>query len=211
MRSRASFTIEWTDSDWSLRTGECPLLNKDGSVYLCLLSDGIRGGPGAFFTPCMHASWLGPSAYGGLYQVLPNSKEKMLVGLLAIIITLLESPHHPDTVNTYLDVTFQFLRVVIQTDNDQVHRSLLHLCRTACRKRPDPRSRRFLNLILDLDSTRRNSKPSLNVRSVVGLIGLQNRGSPCSMNAVFQQLFHTLWCSGVQFYYIKWLVNHINN
>jgi hypothetical protein len=41
MRSRASFTIGWTDFDGSLRTGESTLLNKNGSVYLCLLSDGI--------------------------------------------------------------------------------------------------------------------------------------------------------------------------
>jgi hypothetical protein len=53
MRSRASFTIEWTNWDGSLRTGESTLLNKDGSAYLCLLSGGIGGGQGTSFTPCM--------------------------------------------------------------------------------------------------------------------------------------------------------------
>jgi hypothetical protein len=51
MRSMASFTIGWTDLDGSLRTGESTLLNKDGSVYLCLLSDGIGAGAGDFLPP----------------------------------------------------------------------------------------------------------------------------------------------------------------
>jgi hypothetical protein len=41
-----------TDLDGSLRTGESTFLNKDGSIYLCLLSDRIGGGPGIFFTLC---------------------------------------------------------------------------------------------------------------------------------------------------------------
>jgi hypothetical protein len=36
---------------WSLRTGESTLLNKGGSVYLCLLSDGIGGGTRDFLYP----------------------------------------------------------------------------------------------------------------------------------------------------------------
>jgi hypothetical protein len=51
MRSRPSFTIGWTDLDGPLRTGESTLLNKDGSVYFCLLSDGIGGGTGDFLYP----------------------------------------------------------------------------------------------------------------------------------------------------------------
>jgi hypothetical protein len=39
-----------------IENGESTLLNKDGSVDLCLLSDGIRGGSGTFFTPCNIAS-----------------------------------------------------------------------------------------------------------------------------------------------------------
>jgi hypothetical protein len=53
MRFRTSCTIGRTDLDGSLRTGESTLLNKEGSVYLCLLSDGIGGGQGFFFTPCI--------------------------------------------------------------------------------------------------------------------------------------------------------------
>jgi hypothetical protein len=53
MRSRASFIIGWTDLDGSLRTGEGTLLKKEGSICLCLLSDGIGGGPGTSFTPCI--------------------------------------------------------------------------------------------------------------------------------------------------------------
>jgi hypothetical protein len=51
MRSRASFAIRWTDLDGSLRTGDSAWLNKDGSVYLCLLSNEIRGGAGDFLYP----------------------------------------------------------------------------------------------------------------------------------------------------------------
>jgi hypothetical protein len=40
-----SVSHNWrTELDGSLRTGKSTLLNKDGHVYLCLLSDGIRGG-----------------------------------------------------------------------------------------------------------------------------------------------------------------------
>jgi hypothetical protein len=49
MRSRAFFTIGWIDLDGSLRMGESTLLNKDGSVYLCLLSDGIAAGRRLFY------------------------------------------------------------------------------------------------------------------------------------------------------------------
>jgi hypothetical protein len=49
--SRASFTIGRTDLDGPLRTGESTLLKKDGSVYLCLLSEGIGGGTGEFRYP----------------------------------------------------------------------------------------------------------------------------------------------------------------
>jgi hypothetical protein len=38
---------------WVIENGESTLLNKDGSVYLCLLSDWTGGGPGAFFTSCI--------------------------------------------------------------------------------------------------------------------------------------------------------------
>jgi hypothetical protein len=67
IRSRASFIIGWTDLDGSLRTAESTFLNKDGSVYLCLLSDGIGEGPGTFFTPCIPSNsalvqWRGPCA-----------------------------------------------------------------------------------------------------------------------------------------------------
>jgi hypothetical protein len=57
MRSRASFTIGWTDLDGSLRTGESTLLNKDGSVYLGLLSDGIGEGVGGFLYPLYQYIW----------------------------------------------------------------------------------------------------------------------------------------------------------
>jgi hypothetical protein len=57
MKSRASFIIGWTDLDRLLRKGKGTLLNKDGSVYLCLLSDRIGGGAvtGTLFTPCIVA------------------------------------------------------------------------------------------------------------------------------------------------------------
>jgi hypothetical protein len=55
MRSRASFTIGWIDWDRPLSIGKSALLNKDGSVYFCLLSDGI-GGPGTFFIPYMEST-----------------------------------------------------------------------------------------------------------------------------------------------------------
>jgi hypothetical protein len=37
---------------WVIENGGSTLLNKDGSVYLCPLSDGIRERPGTFFIPC---------------------------------------------------------------------------------------------------------------------------------------------------------------
>jgi hypothetical protein len=43
---------------WVIENGGSTLLNKDGSVYLCLLSDGIGGGPGTFFTLCISSSCL---------------------------------------------------------------------------------------------------------------------------------------------------------
>jgi hypothetical protein len=51
MRSRASSAIRWTELDGSLRTGESTLLNKGGSVYLCLLSNEIGTGAGDFLYP----------------------------------------------------------------------------------------------------------------------------------------------------------------
>jgi hypothetical protein len=57
MRSRASFTIGWTDLDGSLRTGESTLLNKDGSAYLCLLNNEIGGGPGLSLPPVIMPDW----------------------------------------------------------------------------------------------------------------------------------------------------------
>jgi hypothetical protein len=51
MRSRAPFPIGWTDLDASLRTGESTLLNKDGPVYLCVLSNGIGGATAGFLYP----------------------------------------------------------------------------------------------------------------------------------------------------------------
>jgi hypothetical protein len=40
-----------------LRTGESTLLNKDGSAYLCLLSDGIGGGPGLSLPPVVYVDF----------------------------------------------------------------------------------------------------------------------------------------------------------
>jgi hypothetical protein len=49
---------------WFFENGESTLLNQDGSVYLCLLSDGIGGGPGTFVTPCTLSLWAHQEDFG---------------------------------------------------------------------------------------------------------------------------------------------------
>jgi hypothetical protein len=88
MTSRASFTIGWTDLDGSLRTGERTLLNKDGSVYLCSVSDGIGGRPGTFFTACMYMEWIfgfcDPSRFPWNKKGIIDWMEKMCLCLILV-------------------------------------------------------------------------------------------------------------------------------
>jgi hypothetical protein len=86
-----------------------------------------------------------------MFNNIAEFEREVLVGLPEIILTLLGSLHHPDLMDTYLYATSQFLRVVIHTDKDEVHRFLLYVYTTAFSKRADPRSNVALNFIMDLD------------------------------------------------------------
>jgi hypothetical protein len=114
-----------------------------------------------------------------MFNNVAEFEREVLAGLLETILTLLESLHHPDLLNTYPYVTSQFLRVVIHTDNDEVRRFLLYVSTTALSKRANLRSSVILHVILDLDLDGSKYQFRLNVQSVPGLLGLRNFGSIC--------------------------------
>jgi hypothetical protein len=83
MRSRASFTIGWTNLDGSLRARESTLLNKDGYVYLCRLSDGIGRGPGTVFIPCI---WIDYDSNIILQRVSRQAKHHHFVQMSCFVV-----------------------------------------------------------------------------------------------------------------------------